>query len=428
MEFIIILFLLLLNGIFAMYEIALVSSNKAHLRILSEKGNTKATSILRQLEEPEKFLSTIQIGITLIGIISGAFGGIAISDDISVLFTSIPQIAPYAKDLAMVITIIVITYLSLVIGELVPKSIALKNPERYAMLLSPLIVFLSKVALPFVYLLSFSTKLINRLIGIRKNNASRMTQDDLKMILRQSSEQGVISKDETEMLKDVFRFSAKRANELMTHRRDIVMLYTTDSKKEVIQTIRKKHFSKYPLMDKDRGEIDGIVSVKDIILMMGDTKDFNLRKIAKTPLYIPERLYLKKVLKTFKHNKRNFAIVVDEYGSIMGLITLYDLVESIFGDIQEENETEKTDIIIQQDGSMLVNASMNITDFMEEMNITDYNDLKETNLITLSGLAMYIIGKIPKTGDLFEYKDLYFKIISMDKGRVDKLVVTKKNQ
>ena len=409
MEFIIILFLLVLNGVFVMYEIALVSSSKARLETLAGKGNKRAKGVLKQLEEPEKFLSTIQIGITLIGIVSGAFGGVAIADNVAPLFASIPGAAPYAKDLAMITTVAIITYLSLIIGELVPKSIALSNPERYATLLSPVMILLTKVSYPFVCLLSFSTKIVNRLIGLNNGEERPMTQEELKMILHQSSEQGVIDKEETEMLRDVFRFSDKRANELMTYRRDLVVLYPTYTRDEVLHIIR-------------------VVSVKDIILMLGNDHPFDLRGIARPPLFIPESLYAKKVLELFKKNKNKFGVVVDEYGNTAGIITLHDLTESIFGDILEENEMEEEDIVIRQDGSMLVEASMNIDDFMEEMGILSYDDLKVEDFTTLSGLAMFLIGRVPKAGDLFSYKNLQFEVVDMDRGRVDKLLVIKKEE
>lgn len=427
MEFIIILLLLILNGIFAMYEIALVSSSKARLETLASKGGKSARSVLKQLEEPEKFLSTIQIGITLIGIISGAFGGVAIADDLVPLFSLIPGAEAYAKDLAMVTTIIIITYLSLIIGELVPKSIALSNPERYATLFSPVMVLLTKISYPFVWLLSVSTRLLNRLIGL-KNEERPMTQDELKMILHQSSEQGVIDKEETEMLRDVFRFSDKRANELMTHRRDLVVLHVNDTKEQVLRTIEDEHFSNYLLVDRNKDEIAGVVSVKDIILMVGDERPFDLRSIAREPLFIPESLYAKKVLELFKKNKNKFAVVVNEYGSTEGIITLHDLTESIFGDILEEDEPEEEEIVRRQDGSMLVEASMNIDDFMEEMGILSYEDIESEDFTTLGGLAMFLLGGIPKAGDVFTYKNLQFEVVDMDRGRVDKLLVIKRDE
>ena len=392
MEFIIILFLLVLNGVFAMYEIALVSSSKARLETLVGKGNKRAKGVLKQLEEPEKFLSTIQIGITLIGIVSGAFGGVAIADNVAPLFASIPGAAPYAKDLAMITTVAIITYLSLIIGELVPKSIALSNPERYATLLSPVMILLTKVSYPFVCLLSFSTQIVNKLIGLNNGEERPMTQEELKMILHQSSEQGVIDKEETEMLRDVFRFSDKRANELMTYRRDLVVLYPTYTRDEVLHIIREQHFSKYLLVEKGKDDIIGVVSVKDIILMLGNDHPFDLRGIARPPLFIPESLYAKKVLELFKKNKNKFGVVVDEYGNTAGIITLHDLTESIFGDI------------------------------------LSYDDLKEEDFTTLSGLAMFLIGRVPKAGDLFNYKNLQFEVVDMDRGRVDKLLVIKKEE
>ena len=426
MEFFIILLLLVMNGIFAMYEIALVSSSKARLETLASKGNKRAKGVLKQLEEPEKFLSTIQIGITLIGIVSGAYGGANIADDLIPLFAMIPGAEAYAANLAIITTVAVITYLSLIIGELVPKTIAMSNPEKWATRLSPFMIVLSKISYPFVCLLSASTRLTNRVIGVEDNEERQITQDELKMILHQSSEQGVIDKDETEMLKDVFRFSDKRANDLMTCRRDIVALHPSDTPEKVLEVIREQHFSKYLLTEKELDEIIGIVSVKDIILMMGNTEHrFDLRSIARPAQFIPESLYAKKVLEIFKKNKNKFGVVVDEYGSTQGIITLHDLTESIFGDILEENETEEEEIVTRQDGSLLVEASMNLDDFMEEMGILDYDDLKEEDFNTLSGLAMFLVGRIPKAGDLFTYKNLHFEIVDMDRGRVDKLLVTK---
>ena len=309
----------------------------------------------------------------------------------------------------MITVVAIITYLSLIIGELVPKSIALNNPERWATMLSPFMIVLTKISYPFVCLLSASTKLMNKLIGLNSGEERQMTQDELKMILHQSSEQGVIDKDETEMLRDVFRFSDKRANDLMTYRHE-------------------EHFSKYLLVERGKDEIIGVVSVKDIILMMGGEQPFNLRSIARPALFIPESLYAKKVLELFKKNKNKFGVVVDEYGNTEGIITLHDLTESIFGDILEENETEEEEIVVRQDGSMLVEASMNLDDFMEAMGIMNYDDLKEEDFTTLSGLAMFLIGRVPKAGDLFSYKNLDFEVVDMDRGRVDKLLVIKKEE
>ena len=428
MEFFIILLLLLMNGVFAMYELALVSASKARLETMVGKGNQRAKDVLKQLEEPEKFLSTIQIGITLIGIVSGAYGGATISDEIEPLFLLIPGAEPYAHTLAVATVVVVITYLSLIVGELVPKSIALSDPEKWATRLSPLMVAVKNISYPFVLLLSASTKLVNKLIGLEEGEERQMTQEELKMILHQSSEQGVIDKDETEMLRDVFRFSDKRANDLMTYRRDIVVMHPDDTREDVLRIIREQHFSKYLLVESGKDEVIGVVSVKDIIVMLGSDQPFDLRAIARPPLFIPESLYAKKVLELFKKNKNKFGVVVDEYGSTQGIITLHDLTESIFGDILEENEIEEEDIVARQDGSLLVEGSMNLDDFMEAMGILNYDDLKEEDFTTLSGLAMFLIGRVPKAGDLFSYKNLDFEVVDMDRGRVDKLLVVKHDE
>ena len=422
MEFAIILLLLVLNGIFSMYEIALISSSKARLETLASKGNQSAKNVLKQLEEPDKFLSTIQIGITLIGIVSGAFGGVAVANNVEPLFKMIPATEAYAADMALIVTVAFITYLSLIIGELVPKSIGLSNPEKIAIRLSPFMSVITKITYPFVYLLSVSTKLLNRILGI-KGHERTITQEELKVILHQSSEQGVIDKDETNMLRDVFRFADKRANELMTHRTDVVFLHTDYTQKDVLDIIDKKHFSKYLLTDSSQDEIIGVVSVKNIITMIGNDGEFDLKSIAQPPLFIPESLYAKKVLELFKKNKNKFGVVVNEYGGIEGIITLHDLTESIFGDILEENEIAEEPIVKRKDGSYLVDASLNLGDFMEEMGILFYDDLEGEDFTTLGGLAMFYIGRIPKAGDIFTYQNLQFEVMDMDNGRVDKLLV-----
>lgn len=428
MEFVIILLLLVLNGVFAMYEIALVSSNKARLETFVSKGNKSAKGVLKQLEEPEKFLSTIQIGITLIGIVSGAFGGVAIAESLRPYFEQIPVIGVYAKDISMITVVAVITYLSLIVGELVPKSIALSNPEKYATLFSPFMIVLTKISYPFVCLLSLSTKLVNKLIGLKGGEERSMTQEELKMILNQSSREGILDKEESDMLNDVFRFSDKHANDLMTHRTDVVALYLNNTEKEVLSTIAEKHFSKYLLLDKSIDNVVGVISVKDIILMIGNQAPFDLKSIAQPALFIPESLYAKKVLELFKKNKNKFGVVVNEYGGTEGIITLHDLTESVFGDILEENETEEEEVVQRQDGSFLVEGSMNIDDFMERMGIMFFDDLKQEDFSTVGGMAMFFIGNIPKAGDTFEYRNLKFEIMDMDNGRVDKLLVIKEKE
>lgn len=408
-----------------MYEIALVSSSKARLETMAHKGNKNAKEVLNQLNEPEKILSTIQIGITLISIIIGAYGGVTFADDITPFFERISWIANYAHQFAFATVIGLITYFSLIIGELVPKSLALNHPEKISVNLVVFMKILTKITYPFVMFLSLSTKLINKTLGLKTGENRPITEEELKFILNQSSQQGILDKDETEMIKDVFRFTDKRASELMVHRTEVAFIEINDTKDEVLKKIKENHFSKYLLCKDNIDEVIGIVSVKDIILLIVAEETFDLHSIAQTPLYIPENLTANQILENIKQQKTNFCIVVNEYGSIEGILTLHDLTESIFGDILEENEADENPIVLRQDGTYLVDGYMLIDDFMDEMDIYMYEDIEYSGFSTLGGLALHFLESIPKEGDTFTYKNLKFEIMDMDKNRVDKLLVTK---
>ncbi len=424
MEFLIILLLLFLNGIFALYEMALVSSSKVRLETLIAEGKSSARRVLRQLEEPEQTLSTIQIGITLIGIISGAYGGMAVSVYVEPFFALIPYIGIYSHQISLALTILFITYLSLVVGELVPKSLALSKPERYAMLFSGMIYALSWFCYPFVWFLSSSVKVVTRLIGIKVVQERPMTQDELRRILQQSGELGVLDEHETEMLQDVFRFADKHINELMTPRPEMVVVHINDTEEDIVNIVREHNFSKYVVVGENIDEILGVVSVKDILQLISTSKTFNLKDVMRDVLKLPESIYAKKALEIFKKSKQKFAVVVNEYGGTEGWVTLHDLKESVFGDILEEDEEDEPEIIRRADGTFLVDGAMNIDDFMEELDIVNYEDIEEETFTTLGGMAMFFIGRIPQESDTFDYQHLHFEVVDMDGERVDKLLLT----
>lgn len=425
MEILVIAFLLLLNGLFAMYEIALVSSSKARLETLSQKGNKRAKTILNLLQEPEKILSTIQVGITLIGIVSGAFGGIALSDDMAVVLAKYPLTQPYAGVLSVVLVIGLITYFSLIIGELVPKSLALSNPEKIALSLTPFIVFLAKLAFPFVWLLTVSTVLVKKVLGLNKATERTITEDELKFLLKQGSDQGVIDEQETRMIKDVFRFTDKKANELMTHRKDVAYMLTGYSREDALRLISEEHFSRYLLCNRNIENVTGVVAVKDLIALVTSNSEFDLQKIATPALFIPESMSAARLLEIFRQKKTNFGVVVSEYGALEGIITLHDITEAILGELPEENEEAEFDLVVRNDGTMLVDGSMNIDDFMDKVGIYSYDDIDNEGFTTLGGLAMHLLGKVPVETDIFVYKDYKFEVVDMDNSRVDKLLVSK---
>lgn len=419
----IIIVLQILNGIFSMYELAIVSASKPRMEILAGEGNPRAKAVLKELKDPNEVLSVIQIGITLISIISGAFGGVAIADNVQVYIAQIPALTSYSHNIAMILTVSVITYFSLIVGELMPKLIALSNPEHYAMMYSPFMRVVTWISYPLVWFLSVSTHVCSKLLHI-KNEERPMSQEEIRHMLTESSKQGVIDKEETDMLRDVFRFSDKKAIELMTHRTDLQILHPDDTKKDILETLKKGNVSKYLLIDEEQDKVIGVVSVKDLILEITSEKPVDLPALAKPVLYIPENQSSKKVLESFKKHKTNFGVVVNEYGDVEGIVTFRDLAESIFGDIINM-EDDGPDIVQRKDGTLLVEGDMNVGDFMDEMGIFNYDDIKSEDFTTLNGLAMYLIGRMPKTGDIFTYRNLQFEVVDTDAGVVDKLLVSK---
>lgn len=408
-----------------MYEFALVSSSKARLETLAQKGNHSARFILELLRRPERFLSTIQFGISLIAIVTGAFGGLALAHDLTPLFEKIPILQLSAESIAVIVVVALITYFSLLIGELVPKTIAMNYPERIALFLTPLMRVMIWIAFPFVWLLSVSTKGVIRLLGIKSKTDRAMTEEEIKFLLMQSSEQGIIDKMETQRIRDVFRFGDKRVSEIMTHRTDVIFILKSATRVEVMELIAEHHFSKYLLCETTIEDIIGVVAVKDILSLFTDEQTFDLTKVAAEPLFIPESLMVDKVLELFRLQKTNFGVVVSEYGAVEGVITLHDLTETILGDLPEEFDDQVQEVIERQDGSWLVDGAMNIDDFMDTFGILSYEDIENEGFTTLGGLAMHFLRKIPREGDIFHYKDLHFEVVDMDKSRVDKLMVTR---
>jgi putative hemolysin len=421
-ELLIIALLLLGNGVFAMYEIAFVSASKATLETLSQKGNKIAKQVLRLLQEPERILSTIQVGITLVGIVSGAFGGVALADDLVPYLKEIEIVAPYARDVAFIIIVGGITYFSLIFGELVPKSIALSKPEEIVLVLTPIMYFISIVLFPFVWFLSLSTHTVNKVLGIKEDKEKLLTQEELKFYLRKGWEQGVLNKEESRMITEVFRFTNKKVYEIMTHRKEVVCLTKNSSKEEVLAVIKENQFSKYVLCGDTWDEVFGIVSTKQLVNHIDDD-DFDLLKATEPALFIPENLTVNKVLEIFRERKKNFGVVVNEYGSLEGIITLHDLTETVLGDFPEETEELSKYLVRQNDGSYMVEGSMQIDHFMDELGILTYDEIENIDFSTLGGLAMHFLNKVPAVGDRFYFRDLQFDVMEMDGSRVDKLMV-----
>ena len=425
MEVLIIALLLLLNGLFAMYEIALISARKSSLEDEAKSGRRGARAALALLEEPEKVLSAIQVGITLIGIVSGAFAGLALAEDLAPLFKNIGWLAPYAQTLSVVLVVGLMTYLSLIIGELVPKTIALNHAESIAIFLSPVMKLFGSVTYPVVWVLSVSTKLVLKLIGVQSRRETPVTEEELRMILKKGSEHGVIEKEESDMINEVIRFGDKRASALMTPRVDVLWLDIHQKPEEILTEALNASFPRLPVCEDEVDQVKGVVNVKDVLAYYIRHQSLNLSEIMFEPLYIPEQAQALKVLEMFRKTKKHFGIVINEYGSMEGIITLHDLTENIMGDLPAVGDLNEPEFFQRADGSYLMDGSMKVEDAEDLLKVYSLFEEEDErpDVNTLGGLAMYQLNRVPKIGDQFPAGGYLFEIVDMDGNRVDKLLV-----
>jgi len=423
-EILIIISLILLNGLFSMAEIALVSARKARLEAEANKGDNDSKAALDLANHPEKFLSTVQIGITLIGILTGIFSGEKIKATVVMWLQQFDAIKPYSNKLGTVLVVIIITYLTLVLGELLPKRIGLSNPETIAKIIAKPMRFISAITFPFIGLLNISTKALTSLLNIKPNN-SQVTEDEIKAIINEGTEQGTIEEAEQEIIERVFRLGDRNITSLMTHRSDIVWLDADKTIGELKSKFEAGIFSVYPVCDGSIDNIKGSVSVKDLFVSNDTTP---ISSILKQPLYVPENNTAYQVLEKFKETKIHHCYIVNEYGSLEGMITLNDILEAIVGDIPEVNE-EDYEIITRSDGSLLADAQIPFIDFLHKAGKEDWiNDEGNYDFDTLAGFILHHTQKIPSTGEKIFWRGFEFEIIDMDKHRIDKILITQKEE
>ena len=419
LEIFIIIGLILLNGLFSMAEIALVSARKARLEAQAQKGDLRAKEALALANHPDTFLSTVQIGITLIGILTGIFSGDTVTTDVAAFFKNIPWLSAYSNGLATAVVVIVLTYFSMVLGELLPKRIGLSNPEKIAKLAAGPMRIISLATHPFIWLLSKSTYLLTRLLGVKPND-SQVTEEEIKAIISEGTEQGTIEEAEQEIIERVFHLGDRNITSLMTHRSDIVWFDVNDNEQSIKEKIIKEPHSIYPICDGDIDDIKGVVSIKDLYI----TSDLTLFKhIMKPAMFVPENNTAYRVLEKFKETQLHSCFIVDEYGSVLGMITLNDILEAIVGDLPQP-DVEDYEIIKREDGSYLVDAQIPFYDFLSRFEMTDWMHEGEQEFNTLAGFILHKLERIPHTGDTLEWKGFRFEIIDMDSLRIDKIMVT----
>lgn len=426
MELLIILFLIILNGVFSMSEIALVSSRKARLEADARNGDVSAQEALKLAEAPNRFLSTVQIGITLIGILNGIFSGDTLTGQVAAYVATIEPLKPYANSIAVAIVLLLLTYMSLVLGELVPKRIGLSNPEGIAKVMARPMNFLSRLTSPFISLLSFSSDLLIKILNIQPNT-NAVTEEEIKSLIQEGTTGGVIEEIEQEIVQNVFQLGDRRITSLMTNRQEIVYLDLEATPEEQrAQIIEHKH-SVYPLCRGSVDEIIGLIYIKDFLGQDLDERLTQLENLKREVLYIPENNMAYQVLERFRERKQYFGIIVDEYGGVLGIVTLNDIVDALVGDISETNEFEY-EITDRGDGSYLIDAQIPFDDFLDYFDIVIQNRKDLTGFDTLGGFALHILKDIPQTGESFTWLTYQFEIVDMDKSRIDKILVTKREE
>ena len=422
-ELLILFFLILINGFFSMAEIALVSARKARLEGQANKGDSRAKHALALAQKPDSFLSTVQIGITTIGILTGIFSGDKIVDDVAVFLEGLPGFAAYSKGIATAAVVVVITFFSLVFGELVPKRLGLSNPEKIAKTVAAPMRLISRIVYPFVWLLVNTTTLIMGLFRV-KTDDSQVTEEEIKAIINEGTEHGAIEVTEQEIIQRVFHLGDRNITSLMTHRSDVIWFDVNDNEQSIREKIMKEPHTIYPVCDKSIDQIKGIVSIKDMYVTPDEV---SFKHTMKNPLFVPENISPYQLLEKFKVSKIHTSFVVDEYGTLLGLVTLNDLLEAIVGDLPQ-HDLQDYEIIEREDGSFLVDAQIPFYDFLTRFEKADWMNEGEQEFDTLAGFILHALERIPETGEHFEWKGFGIEIMDMDGHRIDKVMVKLSDQ
>lgn len=423
-EVLIIFLLLVANGLFAMAEIAIVSARKARLQRLTDEGNSQARTALELANNPTDFLATVQIGITLIGIMAGAFGGATLAENIGLYLNSIPWLAPYGEAIGIGLVVLGLTYFSLIIGELVPKRLALNNAERIAVLVAAPMRNLSRIALPVVWFLSASTEAVLRILGAKPSTEPPLTEEEIKVLIEQGTQIGIFEEVEQDMIEGVLRLNERRVSIAMTPRPQIVWLDITDTPAEIRRKIARSQHSRFPVAEENLDNVLGIIAVKDLLANGLTEPSFDLRTLLRPPLFVPEGISVLKVLELFKQERSHMALVTDEYGGIEGLVTPNDILETIVGDLPTIDSAAEPLVIRREDGSWLLDGMVHIDKLKEILDLEELPGEEQGAYQTVGGFFVSQVGNIPVAGQHFEWNKMRFEVMDMDGRRVDKLLVT----
>jgi len=405
----------------SMAEIALVSARKARLETLAKKGRKSAQKALDLSKEPDKFLSVIQIGITLTGILTGLFSGEAFAANLAAFLSQYPVFEPYALGVSKLLIVVVVTYLTLVLGELVPKRIGMSFAEKTAMFFAKPMSWLSVITLPFVWALSKSTKGVVALFGLNDaGDANKVTEEEIKAVVQEGFEGGEVEEVEQDIVERVFHLGDRSVGSIMTHRSDLVWIEMNDSAAQIREKVKTNLYNTYPVVSEKFDNIQGVIFLKELFGYI-DTPDFELAKILRPAHFIQENMSVYKALEQFRQAHVKYGIVTDEFGSVQGIVTLKDIIDALIGEVNEPGE--EPEIIKRRDGSVLVDGQCSFYSFLEYFDLEDLYEENDYN--TLSGLILDVLERVPKTGDTFKWNGFTFEIVDMDGARIDKVMVIK---
>jgi putative hemolysin len=419
----IVLFLVLINGILAMSEIAIVSARRPRLQQRVAEGEEGARLALDLAAAPEHFLSTVQIGITLVGILAGAFAGATIAKVMSEQLSQVPVLAPYSEALSVALVVIAITYISVVLGELVPKTIGLNNAERVAVIVARPMMTLSVITYPIVQLLSFSTRAVTRLLGMRGVTQPEFTKQELLILMEEGAQRGLLKQTESEMVEQVFRLSDRRVSSVMVHRTNIIWLDLDESHRTWTRQIIAQNHTLLPVARGDLDAVVGIVRAKDLLVRVLNQQPLDLEANLVSPLFLPETTPILSALDEFRERQLYIGLVINEHGGVQGLVTLTDLLEEVMGGLPRADVKPEASIIQCDDGSWWLDGQLPIDKFKGLLHIPELPGETRGMYETLGGFMMWCLGRIPAPGDIVNWDDVRFEVTDMDGLRVDKVLV-----
>ena len=425
-EIVVIFLLILANGFFAASEIAIVSARRGRLQQRADAGNTSARKALELATHPDLFLATVQIGITFIATFTAAFGGASISDSLAQWLSGFPALEPYAEAIALGIVVLLITYFSLILGELVPKRLALQSAERVAAFTAPVMTGLSIVARPVIALINASVNLVLRLVGQRNSTATPVTEEDIVQLTHEGIASGTVESGEGELIQRVFRFTDRPVNAMMTPLSDIIAVKVGMMRTEVIQTFVQAGHSRLPLYEDSRETIVGVLHAKDVLQTFLGGEQVDLKLLARKPLFVSQDHYADDLLATFRHTGIHMALVLNEFSQVIGLVTLEDLVEELVGEIQSEYQARDKQAFVQrEDGSWLVDGMVAPDSIWERIGIPAPSSERPLHDTTLAGLILAYLGHIPAVGDLVTIGDVTLEVVDMDGRRIDRVLISR---